>query len=95
MRNGTMLVNGDAAELLRKRSTELGTLLAREAGKRLARASATSASSRPPNSWAVSTTGVCRRGLNLVHGPAAEMTDAYLGHAAVRVVSFTGVDRGG
>ncbi|GAA1217714.1 NAD-dependent succinate-semialdehyde dehydrogenase [Prauserella alba] len=28
--------------------------------------------------------------LNLVHGPAAEITDAYLDHPAVRVVSFTG-----
>ncbi len=28
--------------------------------------------------------------LNLVHGPAAELTDAYLRHPAVRVVSFTG-----
>jgi succinate-semialdehyde dehydrogenase / glutarate-semialdehyde dehydrogenase len=28
--------------------------------------------------------------VNLVHGPAAEITDAYLGHPAVRVVSFTG-----
>ncbi|TQM11555.1 NAD-dependent succinate-semialdehyde dehydrogenase [Pseudonocardia kunmingensis] len=28
--------------------------------------------------------------LNLVHGPAAEITDAYLSHPAVRVVSFTG-----
>ena len=28
--------------------------------------------------------------LNLVHGPAAEVTDALLVHAAVRVVSFTG-----
>ncbi|KAA9149434.1 NAD-dependent succinate-semialdehyde dehydrogenase [Amycolatopsis acidicola] len=28
--------------------------------------------------------------LNLVHGPAAEVTDAYLAHPAVRVVSFTG-----
>lgn len=28
--------------------------------------------------------------LNLVHGPAAEVTDAYLRHPAVRVVSFTG-----
>jgi succinate-semialdehyde dehydrogenase/glutarate-semialdehyde dehydrogenase len=28
--------------------------------------------------------------VNLVHGPAAEITDAYLTHPAVRVVSFTG-----
>lgn len=28
--------------------------------------------------------------LNLVHGPAGEITDAYLAHSAVRVVSFTG-----
>jgi succinate-semialdehyde dehydrogenase/glutarate-semialdehyde dehydrogenase len=28
--------------------------------------------------------------LNLVHGPAAEQTEALLGHRAVRVVSFTG-----
>jgi succinate-semialdehyde dehydrogenase / glutarate-semialdehyde dehydrogenase len=28
--------------------------------------------------------------VNLVHGPAAEITDAYLDHPAVRVVSFTG-----
>ena len=28
--------------------------------------------------------------LNLVHGPASELTDAMLGHPAVRVVSFTG-----
>lgn len=28
--------------------------------------------------------------INLVHGPAAEITDAYLQHPAVRVVSFTG-----
>lgn len=28
--------------------------------------------------------------LNVVHGPAAEITEAYLAHAAVRVVSFTG-----
>ncbi|MCR3721649.1 MULTISPECIES: NAD-dependent succinate-semialdehyde dehydrogenase [Prauserella salsuginis group] len=28
--------------------------------------------------------------LNLVHGPAAEITAGYLGHPAVRVVSFTG-----
>jgi succinate-semialdehyde dehydrogenase/glutarate-semialdehyde dehydrogenase len=28
--------------------------------------------------------------VNLVHGPAAEITDAYLGHPAVRAVSFTG-----
>ena len=28
--------------------------------------------------------------VNLVHGPAAEVTDAYLRHPAVRVVSFTG-----
>ena len=28
--------------------------------------------------------------VNLVHGPAAEVTDAYLEHPAVRVVSFTG-----
>jgi len=28
--------------------------------------------------------------LNLVHGPAAEITNAYLEHPAVRVVSFTG-----
>ncbi|TDE10183.1 aldehyde dehydrogenase family protein [Jiangella asiatica] len=28
--------------------------------------------------------------VNLVHGPAAEITDAYLAHPAVRVVSFTG-----
>lgn len=28
--------------------------------------------------------------LNLVHGPAAEITDAFLEHPAVRVVSFTG-----
>ncbi|ABG99882.1 possible succinate-semialdehyde dehydrogenase (NAD(P)+), C-terminal (plasmid) [Rhodococcus jostii RHA1] len=28
--------------------------------------------------------------VNLVHGPAAEITDAFLDHPAVRVVSFTG-----
>ncbi|MGI9157413.1 MAG: NAD-dependent succinate-semialdehyde dehydrogenase [Marmoricola sp.] len=28
--------------------------------------------------------------VNLVHGPAAEITDAYLDHPAVRVVTFTG-----
>ena len=28
--------------------------------------------------------------VNLVHGPAAEVTEAYLAHPAVRVVSFTG-----
>lgn len=28
--------------------------------------------------------------VNLVHGPSAEVTDAYLSHPAVRVVSFTG-----
>lgn len=28
--------------------------------------------------------------INLVHGPAAEITDSYLDHPAVRVVSFTG-----
>jgi succinate-semialdehyde dehydrogenase / glutarate-semialdehyde dehydrogenase len=28
--------------------------------------------------------------VNLVHGPAAEITDAYLGHPSVRVVTFTG-----
>jgi succinate-semialdehyde dehydrogenase / glutarate-semialdehyde dehydrogenase len=28
--------------------------------------------------------------VNLVHGPPAEVTDAWLGHRAVRVVSFTG-----
>lgn len=28
--------------------------------------------------------------VNFVHGPAADITDAYLEHAAVRVVSFTG-----
>ena len=28
--------------------------------------------------------------LNLVHGPAAEVTEAYLSHPAVRVVTFTG-----
>ncbi|MEV4645071.1 NAD-dependent succinate-semialdehyde dehydrogenase [Saccharopolyspora sp. NPDC049357] len=28
--------------------------------------------------------------INLVHGPASEITDAYLAHPAVRVVSFTG-----
>ena len=28
--------------------------------------------------------------VNLVQGPAREITDAYLGHPAVRVVSFTG-----
>ncbi|MPY78243.1 MAG: aldehyde dehydrogenase family protein [Actinophytocola sp.] len=28
--------------------------------------------------------------VNLVHGPAAEITDAYLAHPAVRVVTFTG-----
>lgn len=33
--------------------------------------------------------------INLVHGPAAEVTQAYLDHPAVRVVSFTGSTRVG
>lgn len=34
--------------------------------------------------------GIPRGVLNLVHGPAAEVSDALLAHPAVRVVSFTG-----
>ena len=34
--------------------------------------------------------GLPRGVLNLVHGPAAELTNAYLRHTAVRVVTFTG-----
>ena len=34
--------------------------------------------------------GLPRGVINLVHGPASIITDAYLDHAAIRVVSFTG-----
>lgn len=38
----------------------------------------------------LSEAGLPAGAVNLVHGPAAEVTDAYLAHPSVRVVSFTG-----